>query len=93
METTSTKIIVCVRCGNLKEICYCFCPYCGKNSEICKCYDKELDLEDNVISLYDLDLKSNLGFLTTDVKIENKTIYDTEKSEKGQIGRTNFFQF
>ena len=85
------KITTCIECGNIIEICYCFCPYCGASYDDCKCIDKELTFEETKISLN----SSNQILVSLKFPIEKQNFVNDSKDdfyrlEKWHIGRANF---
>ena len=85
------KITTCIECGNLRDICYCFCPYCGESYNDCKCIDKELTFEETKISLN----SSNQILVSLKSPIDkqnfvNNSRDDFTRLEKWRIGRANF---
>lgn len=68
-------IITCVKCGNFKKICNCFCSYCGKIHDNSDCDPKRMDFKEKAITK---NLENQiLVSLNSSVEKQN-FIYDSE---------------
>jgi len=84
------KITTCIECGNLREICYCFCPYCGEEGD-CNCNHKRLVFDEEKITIN----SGNHIMVSLKSPIEKQDFVNDSKDdfyrlEKWHIGRANF---